>query len=151
MKTADQVKIGLFALGALGFYLAWKKAKSLNVAGAAASLATGAALVAGEVIAGTVQGIGSIVGVPSTDELKCSIALANGHAFDASLYCPLPIYASYVAHGADAAMKKLNGAPVLANQGATDTPNEASYTAPVPVPTYDRVLLNLEAAGGGIA
>ena len=147
MKTADQLKIGLFALGALGLYLAWRKAKTVSVSGAATSLVTGAAHVAGDVVGGVVQGVASVVGVPATDELKCAVALANGHAFDASLYCPLPIFSTYVASGADAAMKKLNGAPVLQNKGATDIPTEASYT---PTPVYDRVILNLEAAGGGI-
>lgn len=42
----------------------------------------------GEVFAGAVEGIGESIGIPVTDEERCTQALAEGRLWDASFYCP---------------------------------------------------------------
>lgn len=50
--------------------------------------------------AGVVVGAGSIMGIPDTDMDKCRAAMAAGDTFDASLYCPAPVFLKYITTGA---------------------------------------------------
>ena len=143
MKTSDQLKIGAALLGAVAIFLAIRKFKNSSVAGAAQSVVTGAAHVASQVVGGVVQGIGTIIGVPTTDEFKCLEALQENRGGAASVYCTVPVYADYFLNGKDSAIKKLGiTPPAITAPAVTATPKKESE--------FDRVLLNLESAGGGI-
>ena len=49
----------------------------------------------GGVATGIVQGVGTTVGIPLTDEQKCANAMANRDSLDVSLYCPLSTWLAY--------------------------------------------------------
>lgn len=78
---ADQLAIvaGLGVAALLALYLAKK-----GVAGAVAGV-VGAA---GDAAAGTVYGIGDIIGIPRTSAEQCAQARASGDLWAQSLYCP---------------------------------------------------------------
>jgi hypothetical protein len=60
--------------------------------------AVGSALgsAAGNVAAGTVEGIGTVVGIPATDQTQCEKDLAAGNMWDASFSCPAGDFLSAV-------------------------------------------------------
>ena len=92
-------RAGLFAalgLGvvALGYVLARKAAGDTRPPGQIIGEAVGRAVGSTAVSAaqgaavGVVKGAGEAVGIPDTDEAKCSLAKLNGSAWEVSLYCP---------------------------------------------------------------
>lgn len=147
MKTGDKITIGLTALGIVGIFLVWRKAKNLNVASAAGGLVTGAAHVASEIVGGVVQGTASLFGVPTTNKFKCEAALTANKGFDASLYCPLPIYADYVVNGEVSAIKKLGVASIVPLEETVGASMDNGRT----INDNNRFMLNYESSGGGIA
>ena len=64
-----------------------------NLAGAAVDAVNG-------VVAGTVVGIGQVVGIPATNMTQCEKDMANGNKWDASFSCDASTYISWLAHGA---------------------------------------------------
>ena len=49
--------------------------------------------------AGVVTSIGEAVGIPATDADKCRAAMAAGEVWDASFYCPAPVFLSWATDG----------------------------------------------------
>jgi hypothetical protein len=75
------VGVGL-GLGAIAVITAYFVLKNAGALGAFAGKA------AGDVAAGAVLGVSDSLGIPRTDEDKCTAAIAAGRSWDASLYCP---------------------------------------------------------------
>lgn len=90
LQTAAVFAAGL-AVVAVGVLIAKK-----GVAGAAAA-AVGAV---GDAAAGTVVGIGQVIGIPATNETECERARREGRTWDASFACPAGTFLSYLV-GAD--------------------------------------------------
>jgi hypothetical protein len=88
--TSYAILAGLGVLGAVGLWLYVKGPK------AAASAVVSAA---DQLAAGTIEGVGSVLGIPSTDEDKCAHAMADGSLKDASFYCPAPTFLRWVMSG----------------------------------------------------
>lgn len=74
----------LIAAASLGVVLVGAYIAKKGLAGAAAGV-VGAA---GDVAAGTVVGIGELIGIPATSETECEKALREGRTWDASFACP---------------------------------------------------------------
>lgn len=83
MATDEMYLLGALAIGGLALFLIPGLLK--KVTGAAAGAAVNAA---GEVIAGTAEGVGTVLGVPLTNPDQCQTAKAAGSYWDASKYCP---------------------------------------------------------------
>ena len=77
----------LGAAALLALYVAKK-----GVAGAAA----GAVTAAGDAAAGTVVGIGQVIGIPATNETECEKAKREGRTWDASFACSAGDFLGYV-------------------------------------------------------
>jgi hypothetical protein len=48
------------------------------------------------VVSGTVEGVGSLVGIPKTDMNECERAKAEGRTWDASFACPAGTFLKYL-------------------------------------------------------
>lgn len=59
-----------------------------EIVGAAVDAVGGAASAVGDVAASGVVGIGSVFGIPETNQDQCSLDLAAGRTWDASFSCP---------------------------------------------------------------
>jgi len=145
MKLSTDLKWAGLALGLLGAFYVYKKAKGLTVAGTASSVVVGAAHVVNDAIGGTVQGAASIFGVPETDTQKCKDAMNAGLKWDASLYCPLPVFVEFLTGNAASATAKLTGTP------AVTAPPAPVIIPPMAAPNgYDTMIQNLNNAGAGV-
>ena len=94
ISEKNQLYIVAAIVAAIALYIfarGWSGAAK-DVAGAVVSVGTGA-------VAGTAESIGSTIGVPLTDADKCDIAIAGGHTFDASLFCPASRFLTYLESG----------------------------------------------------
>lgn len=88
--------IGLgIAAGALVAFVVYKG----GIRGAAQAAGAGAVDAVDGLIGGAVQGAGTIVGIPLTDEQKCMAAMESGDYMDVSLYCPASTFIKFVANG----------------------------------------------------
>lgn len=81
---------GGLVIGAALAYVASKGVKDATA---------GAVNAAGDVVAGTVIGVGEVVGIPDTDLAKCKAAMEAGNTMDASFYCPAPTFLKYLITG----------------------------------------------------
>ena len=82
------------ALGAAGILLVASLVKKTG--GTASGVGEAAGQAAVNVAAGTVVGAGQALGIPKTDNSKCSAAIAAGNTLDASFYCPASTFLRYV-------------------------------------------------------
>lgn len=90
--TSDQVKAIAIATGALAVGFVAYKVYSMGIA-KTASAAVGAV---GDLASGTVVGLGTVVGIPETDQTRCIRAKANGETFEASKYCAAGDFIAWV-------------------------------------------------------
>jgi len=79
------VGLGLVAVAVVAYALKNSEALGRGLVNAADGL-----------VSGTVKGVGSLVGVPDTDEQKCAAAMAAGRTWDASFYCPAGTWLKYI-------------------------------------------------------
>ena len=70
-----------------------------GIGGAAKDAASGAVAASGGVAAGTAEGIGSLFGVPSTNDQKCEAACAAGETWNASKFCSANRFLTYLKDG----------------------------------------------------
>lgn len=89
---------GAAALGAL--FLLTRQGVAEAIAKGAAGAVAGAAV-------GTIKGVGQVVGLPDTDADACTVALADGDGWQASLVCPAPRYLSWALGRSDFEAEKL--------------------------------------------
>lgn len=67
--------------------------------GAAASVTNAAVTAAGGAVAGAATGVGSIIGIPNVNTQLCEQACAAGNTMDASAYCSLGRFSTYLVNG----------------------------------------------------
>ena len=112
MKLAADTK--LIALAALaGVGLIWWATRP-GVAGKAAAAAVGAV---GDAAVGTVKGIGSLVGIPDTNQSQCQRDVAAGKWWDASFSCPA---GTFIGSGYQAAKGAVFGSTAVSAAEAAD-------------------------------
>lgn len=94
MKPTRENMIAAGVLAGVGLYIYAKGASAVGqqLGGAAVGVVDG-------LIAGTVKGTGSVLGIPDTDQQLCEIACANGQTWEASKFCTAPRFIKYVATG----------------------------------------------------
>lgn len=85
MKRALLYGVAAVAGLGLAMYLA---RKAPTVGGLASGLASGAVDAVHGAAVGTVEGIGSVFGIPKTSVSQCDADLAAGRTWDASFSCP---------------------------------------------------------------
>lgn len=92
LTSGDKVIIGAIVLfGVFVISRGW---------GGAAKAVTGAAVdVASGAVAGVVEGVGGVVGIPTTDSGVCELAIKKGETMKASAYCSAPRFIKYLATG----------------------------------------------------
>lgn len=94
MKTqANTVLVGLGLLVAVAVALAVKKN---GLSGAGVAVGRAAVDVVDGVASGVVKGVGSLVGIPDTNETECDKAMREGRTWDASFACPAGTFISYL-------------------------------------------------------
>ena len=70
-----------------------------GIGGAAKDLASGTVAAAGGATAGAAEGIGSLFGVPLTNDQKCEAACAAGETWNASKFCSANRFLTYLKVG----------------------------------------------------
>lgn len=60
---------------------------------------------AAQIPAGAVKGTGAALGVPVTQQDKCMMAIAMQETWDASFFCPAPVFARYLFSDSDSALQ----------------------------------------------
>ena len=91
MKARGDAKLIALAVLAGAGALWWISRQVGNmggIGGAAESLAAGAIRAVEGAAVGTVKGIGSMLGIPDTNQTKCQADMAAGRWLDASFSCP---------------------------------------------------------------
>lgn len=86
--------------------------------------AKGVVDLAGNIVAGTVVGLGEQFGVPDTDADKCAACLAAGDRWGASQYCPAGTFLKSLVNGKAQVMNRPAG-PVLLTPTVGDLPIDA--------------------------
>lgn len=97
----------LLIIGAVGLGIVWLLGKTGLAGKLFEGIAQGTVGAVGGVASGTVKGIGEAVGVPDTNDDKCTIDLANGDMWSASFSCPAPRFMAVVAGRPDLEAEKL--------------------------------------------
>jgi hypothetical protein len=91
-----------------------------------AGAAAGAVGAAADAAAGTVLGIGDVIGIPRTDETECERAKREGRTWDASFACPASDWLGHVFGSSSSSSADADETERLARR----------YPAPAPPTTY---------------
>lgn len=86
--------MALIALAGIAVYAAM-----VGPDAAARNLSRGLFGLADDLFAGAIEGLGQVVGVPTTSPDKCAAAMARGAAMDASFYCDAATYIRWISGG----------------------------------------------------
>lgn len=84
----------LLGLGLMAGVAVYVLAKGIK--GATRDIVGSAGGVVDDAVSGTVEGLGDIFGIPSTDPTKCRVAKAKGAAYEASKYCTAAEYIDWL-------------------------------------------------------
>lgn len=133
MKLATDTKlIAMVALAGAGA-LWW-----ITRQGTAANLASGAVQAVGGAAVGVVKGVGSLVGIPDTNQTQCDRDLAAGNYWDASFSCPA---GRFISSSVGAAKDAVFGSTTLSAAAAAEARREFAATDPrrvdLPQTNYD--------------
>lgn len=91
-----ELAIGAVVIGAAWWAISKLSGAASSAVNATADAVVGAAHVADSGVATVVTGIGSAVGLPTTNDSECAQLLREGKTWEASFKCPAGTFLSYL-------------------------------------------------------